>query len=356
RPRPLPAEGRKILLVRIDRIGDLVLSTPFLRNMRELFPSAEIVFLGRSFARELLAPGRLVDRILAMDDPQEVRSMSVLAQEGFDLAIDLHCDYILQPAFLARRARAACTVGFDVGGRGALFDIPVPVRGRKHFVEELLDILRTLAYQPRPYPPEVQLNPQSCVTAGNLLTQENVGERYAVFHPGGFYATQRWSAVKFAELADSIAQLGLRPVFIGGKKDRATLEEIRSKMSTQAVLLWGQTIGVAAAVIGQSTVFVGNNSGPLHIACALNIPSVSTMGPTDPVRFWPVSQLARVVHTESLERISVEEMFVAVRAALGPIETTSQAARTQSGAGQEPPLAVPGPRRSDKADRRGGVS
>ena len=317
RPRTcLPSPCRRILVVRIDRIGDLVLSTPFFRNLRECFPEAEIVLLGRSFARELLETGKWVDRIYSV--AADGQAPPALGREGLDLAIDLHCDYILRPARLARRAGAACTIGFDVAGRGAFFDIPVRPGEPKHFIEESLDLLRALGFQPRPYPPEIQLDPGARAAARRTLIERGVDGRYVAFHPGGFYSTQRWPAIRFARLAALVSQLGLACVFIGTEAERPLLDEISESMPAPAVVLCGQPLGTSAAIIGGSTLFIGNNSGPLHLACALNVPSASTMGPTDPVRFWPVSPRARVLRQKRVDDISVEDMFAAANAALTP--------------------------------------
>ena len=315
----LPQPCRKILLVRIDRIGDLVLSTPFLRNLRQLLPSGEITLVGRAFATELLHGGDLVDRIVAIGAGGGAEAVGQLAAEAFDLAVDLHYDYPLATAFLARRARARCTAGFDIGGRGALFDCPVPARQRKHFVEETLDILRALGLTPCRAPLEVHLCPQAAEASRSLLSGQGVEGPYAVFHPGGFYPEQRWPAPRFAQLADLIAEEGLAPVLIGGMEDRPLLQEIAGSMKASSAFICGQGVGVAAAAIAGSALFIGNNSGPLHIACALDVPSVSTLGPTDPVRFWPVSTRARVLRAERLEQLPVEDMLDVARTALASV-------------------------------------
>lgn len=312
----LPERCRKILLVRIDRIGDLVLSTPFLRNVREFFPSAEVVILGRGFTRDLLSDGKLVDRVLVFNDEEDFEILCRIASEGYDLAVDLHYDYELKTALLTRRARARCSAGFDIGGRGAFFDIAVPAREKKHFIDETFDILRVFGFKPRQYPPEISLCAEAYGAAREILSGEGIAGGYVVFHPGGFYPEQRWPADRFAELADLTATLGLTPVFIGGTEDDELLHKIASLTAARVTVVCGQGIGVSAALIGQSTLFIGNNSGPLHIACAMNVSSISTMGPTDPVRFWPVSGHAQVLRAKTVKDIPLNDLAVAVKTAL----------------------------------------
>lgn len=312
----IPDPCRKILVVRIDRIGDLVLTTPFLRNLRESFPGAEIVLLGRCFAREILAGSKLTDRIWALDDPSDAQRVSGLAGERFDLALDLHHDYILRPAILTRRARAACSVGFDLAGRGVLFDIAVPGFERKHFVDESLDLLRALGHKPKRYPPEIHLPPDAEESARRLLANHGVRKPYVVIHPGGYYPEQRWPAARFTALAQLIRNLGFQPVILGSRTDQLLINEMTKGMPEPPAVICGAPLGVSAAVIGGSRLFVGNNSGPLHIACALNVPSVSTMGPTDPVRFWPVSGHAQVLRANTVKDIPLNDLAVAVKTAL----------------------------------------
>ena len=311
--RRSPGKWRRILLVRIDRVGDLVLSTPFFRNLREAFPAARVVLLATGAAPELLSDGKLVDRIVVYSKTGNRGMLDELRHEEFDLAVDMHYDYTLATAILTRRVRASFCVGFDMGGRGPFFDVAVPTRQKKHFVEESLDILRTLGLVPRAVPPEITLHPRALDEAHGILTQAGVCGCYVAVHPGGFYPQQRWPATRFARLADLVAESGLTPVFIGAREDTSLLGEISGRMARKGAIVCGQSIGVAAAVIGGSALFVGNNSGPLHIACAMNVPSVSTMGPTDPVRFWPMSERARVLRADTLDHISVEEMFAAMK-------------------------------------------
>ncbi|MFB3816904.1 MAG: glycosyltransferase family 9 protein [Candidatus Methylomirabilales bacterium] len=308
-----PATCRRILLVRMDRIGDLVLTTPFLQSLRDCYPDAEVVLLGRRFAQELLAGRRLVDRLVTVED--RAGSPADPLDGPFDLAIDLHYDYLLRPALLARRANAACSVGFDIGGRGVLFDIPVPASEPKHFIEESLDILRALGHRPKRYPLALDLGPEAGEQARRLLAAQGVDGAYAIIHPGGHYPEQRWPAARFAALADSLPALGLHPILLGAAAERPLVDEVSAGMRIRPPTVCGAPLGVSAAAIGASRLFIGNNSGPLHIACALEVPSVSTMGPTDPVRFWPASDRAIVVRGSNVHAITPADMAAAVRRA-----------------------------------------
>jgi ADP-heptose:LPS heptosyltransferase len=315
RPRLLPVALRRIVVLRIDRIGDLVLSTPFLRNLRRCYPAAEIVLAARGFANALVG-AELVDRIFALEAGHEAEKLSSLASESVDVAIDLHCDYVLAPALLLRKTGARCTVGFAIGGRGRLFDVPVPQPPEVHFIDETFEILRALGLRPAPCRPEVTIPASAYEEARRLRHGQGISDAYVTFHPGGFYPAQRWPAARFGALIDETARLGLAPLVLGGPGDQSIISDVLAHARTPAAVLCGEPVAVAAAAIAGSRLFVGNNSGPLHLACALGIPSVSTMGPTNPIRFWPVSDRACVLRARTLAAITVNEMFEAIRQTL----------------------------------------
>jgi ADP-heptose:LPS heptosyltransferase len=312
----MPDTCRKILLIRVDRIGDLILSTPFFQNLPDAFPDAEVVLLGRGFSHEVLTGHRAIRRCVSVDGPDGGRVLRSLANERFDLVIDMHCDYILRTALLARRVPSSCRVGFDIAGRGSLFDIAVPAPHGKHFVEETFDIYRALGYEPKRYPPSLWLAPEVRKEARRLLAERDVLSPYLVLHPGGFYPAQRWPARHFARVAQYVSGSGITPVFIGGPEDGPALAEIDAMLGSRARIFSACSLGVSAAIISGAILFVGNNSGPLHIAGAAGVPSVSTMGPTDPVRFWPLSPHAVVLRAATVTDISAEDVGSAVEKSL----------------------------------------
>ena len=305
---------KKILVIRKDRLGDLVLSLPFLKNLRMAFPGAEITLLAQSFAGKIVSDE--ADRIIQADEPD---FHSKLKAMRFDLAIDMHYDYTLSTALLCRASGARWRAGFDISGRGFLFNIRVPAMERKHFIEETADILKTLGIQPELGVPSVFVRDGDTAAAAALLAEKGLSRKtLAAIHPGGFYKGQRWPAPRFTELLNRLHEnRKLSFVLLGSAQDGDLLSEMAAGLHGPYLNAGGLELRLCAALMAQTSFFIGNNSGPLHLACALGLPTVSTMGPTDPVRWHPVGARSIVVQKPKVEDITAAEMEQAVLKLLG---------------------------------------
>jgi ADP-heptose:LPS heptosyltransferase len=309
---------RKILLIRIDRIGDMVLSTPFFANLKNQLPDAEIVLLARPFARDLLYGNKSIDRILPW--PQEGDWRRRLRSERFDLAIDLHYDHELRTAALCWASGAARRAGFNIAGRGAFFNIRAAADERKHFIQETFDLLQALGLRPEAMAPRLFTDPAAERAAEACLAGQGLkpGAPLAVVHPGGFYPAQRWPAASFAAVADAVRdRYGLMPCVMGGAGERGLCEQTFRALKGPGAMFAGRELKESAALIKRARIFIGNNSGPLHMACALGVAAVSTMGPTDPVRWWPVGEKNEVVRKAALNDIEPEELAAAAARLIG---------------------------------------
>jgi ADP-heptose:LPS heptosyltransferase len=123
-------------------------------------------------------------------------------------------------------------------------------------------------------------------------------------HPGGRHPTQRWGAERFARLAGRLSELGSRPVVLGGGPDAGDVDRIRRLAPVEVPHLEtdADAKSLARALAGLD-LLVCNNSGPLHLASLIGVPTVSTMGPTRPELWWPAGHRARVLRRDELDCI-----------------------------------------------------
>lgn len=303
--RLLPGAVKNILVIRKDRLGDLILSLPFLKNLRTAFPGAEITLLAQSFAGQIVSDE--VDRIISPDEPALAKKLKA---QRFALAIDMHYDYTLSTALLCRASGARWRAGFDIAGRGFLFNIRVPAEEKKHFIAETADILTSLGINPELGAPSVSVRGGDKEAAIALLKEKGLSrETLVAVHPGGFYKEQRWPPQRFTELLNRLHESKkFSFLLLGGPQDAELLGEISTGLRGPHLNAGGLELRLSAALTAQASLFIGNNSGPLHLACALGLPTVSTMGPTDPVRWNPVGARNTVVRKPVVEDITVAEM------------------------------------------------
>jgi ADP-heptose:LPS heptosyltransferase len=110
-------------------------------------------------------------------------------------------------------------------------------------------------------------------------------------HPGGHYPAQRWPVERFAVVAVALAaKRGGKVVIIGGPGEDELVRTLYRYGAEHAVIVPAVDVLTLAAVMSRCDLLLGNNSGPLHLAGAIGLPTVSVMGPTDPARFWPMGR------------------------------------------------------------------
>ncbi|MDD5044350.1 MAG: glycosyltransferase family 9 protein [Candidatus Omnitrophica bacterium] len=321
RTRGLEGEEIKtILFIRHDRIGDMVLSTPVFPALKRRFPSARIIVLASTRNKEIIASDPYVDEILLYNSLGLFRRSC--SQRKIDLAIDPFCTYGLKTAFLAYLSGAKFRIGFEKAGREIFFNLKGPgLDGAGTILKHHEMLVRALGIETKDFTPRLYLSQEEISSARNAILSRGIkeGEFKIVVHPGGFYPSQRWGFERFSALCKEITQrLNAKIIFFTEDKELNISNVFNfSHLGLRQVM----------SIIGQAELFIGNNSGPLHIACALGIPTVSTMGPSDPMLWWPQGENNIVIRKDlpcspchrpacsvrdCMGLITVEEMFMAV--------------------------------------------
>ncbi|MBU1869059.1 MAG: glycosyltransferase family 9 protein [Candidatus Omnitrophica bacterium] len=298
----------KIVAIRIDRIGDIIVSMPALKALKQVFPEARISLLVSRQNEPLAKCIPYVDEVLVYEGL--FKTSAKLQKKGFDLAVDLMMDYTLKTALLTAFIRSRFRAGFDIGGRGILFSLRFKPRAVKsHMSRHIFDLINFIAAartggsltQEAVYRP-LDISDENRSFAINTLKENGItlSEFIVCMHPGGKFPSQRWPAESFARLADIlIADYKARIIFIGSKDDEPLIKRIASLMKQGPAQAIGLPLDKTAGLISQAKLFIGNNSGLLHIACCLNVPTVSTLGPTDPYLWRPEGD-NNIVVTKSL--------------------------------------------------------
>jgi len=272
-PDPRAAE---ILIIRLDRLGDFVLTLPVIENIKKHDPGARVSVLVRPQLSALASSIGMIDEVITYDG--FFRTVRRLRQQRYTVAIDMLSDYRLKPALGALCSGAPERIGFAGGFRELLFTRPVRAKqGGRPMSEVNLDLLAPLGV------PAVERVPRLTLKGGNPGRGMTVA-----LHPGSYYPSQRWPAGRFAAVAAQIAQkYDVDILVIGGRGERELVDAIMGRLGqARATAIFPDSRELAFAV-ARSAMLICNNSGPLHLAAALGTPTVSMMGPTDPALWWP---------------------------------------------------------------------
>jgi ADP-heptose:LPS heptosyltransferase len=310
----------RILLIRPDHLGDLVLTTPILQALRERAPNAYITMMVGPWSREVVERHPALDRLITCPFPgfrraeQKVlapytlltRTAQQLRSEDYDLAINLRPDFwwgaaLIYLAGIPRRIGYALSPGMPFLTHTLPFLLP------EHATVSNLRLasegLRALDYQSLDepytsgrYPLFFQPTEEECQQIDTRLQLLGITQStpIVVIHPGTGAAVKLWRSEAWAECADSLmTSYGLRVIFTGSKSEHSMLEEIAQKMVSPPILISDATVGQLAALLKRAKLVLGVDSGPLHLAVSQDTLSVRLFGPTDARIFGPWGDCAR---------------------------------------------------------------
>lgn len=300
----------KILVRATNWIGDAIMSIPALQAIRQRWPDAEITILARPWVAELYRGQDFVDRILAVKassyNPIAIeRAAQSLRAEQFNCAVLLQNAF--SAAWLAWRAKIPQRIGYARNGRSILLTkaIPVPKKGEiaaheAYYYLALLQRVGWLASIPKVEQISLRLSAEASQAAEKRLRDAGLGagkKRVAVA-PGAAYGSAKcWPAERFAAVADGLVDdFGADVVLFGSNSEIDICRQITECMRHRAVSLAGQTsIGELPALFSRCHLFVGNDSGAMHVAGAVGVPVVAVFGSTDPEGTAPVTARQAII-------------------------------------------------------------
>lgn len=297
-----PETVRSILVIRLYFIGDVLLSTPVLEALKRRFPAASLSVLVKRRALDVLLGNPWVDEILLYDEPRRGRFAldMELRSRRFDLAVDLTGD--LRSSWLLFVSEPAFRVGFNHARCGFLLDRRIPYRAERHVVDHLLGSVADVGATLESPEPAVFPGEEAASTALCLLDDVGLGDSpYLLLSPGANWSYRRWPSERFGALAERAAERhGLRSIVVGSHNDARLVEELVARSGGSAVGVAGRTsIRELAALASRARAFVGNDSGPMHIAAAAGCPVVALFGPNTPTLFGPRGAPSRVLWPET---------------------------------------------------------
>ena len=309
---------RKILLIKLSAVGDVVQTIPLLNALRRRYPSAQIDWLVKPALAELLQHNPAISNVIEFggDDGSFVdyaRLAGRLRANAYDLVLDMQGQ--LRTALFVLASGAPVRIGFD-RPRASVWDASprqFPAEARKHAwqgaregswlaythsipiptldihaVDRYLSVGPMLGFSPGRPDFSFPLAQEASTRVEALLHRHGVaGAPLLTIAPGTIWETKHWGTEKFADVARHFLRRGFAVALMGSRRERAVCEEV-ARLAPGAVDIAGETtLAELAALIRHSAISVTNDSGPMHLAVALDRPVVGIFGPTDPVWIGP---------------------------------------------------------------------
>jgi len=293
----------KILVIKPGAIGDVLLCTPVLENLRKNFPEAEINFLTQSYCREVLTGNPFINRILTYDIANGDSSWCLIKninKQKYDLIIDLFGNP--RTAIIVFNSDAKYKVGFRFKWRALAYNIKVSSRGGEvHNIEFNLDALRALGLELHTSKPLFVYNVIHKEYAENFFNSVDFNARPVIgFNPSGTWPTKVWYADKWIELGKKLNKDYNILLFWGNEKEKENAEYIKNGIGGNTILIPQTDLKYMAALINKCKVFVTNDTGPMHIAWVTGANTAAIFGPTNSKLQGPLSKNSIIIQNESL--------------------------------------------------------
>ncbi len=331
------AHLKRILVRAPNWIGDAVMCLPALRALKALYPGADITVLARARVHAVFENNPDIKDIIEYDSTGmnkgikgRIRISREIKKLGFGLAVLFQNAF--DAAFISFISRIPERVGYARDLRSPLLTMPIPITSeilKRHQVYYYLNIIEALGGGPVRDPvPHIALSEEEKVWAMEFLDKNGVWEKTLVgVGPGASYGpAKRWPPERFASALDRFAD-HLVPVIFGGLEDMEACSDVSGRLRAKHLNLAGMLdLRQFMAVLSETALFLTNDSGPMHIAAALSVPTIAIFGSTDRELTGPVLKASVAItknlacspcfkrecafgHYECLEAVSAEEVF-----------------------------------------------
>lgn len=313
RPRPASPPER-VLLLRVERIGDLLMVMDAIAAARAAWPAAQIDLAVGSWNAPLAAliPG--IDHIDQIDVPWLAREGTGLSWRGllaqanvwrerrYDLVVNFEPD--IRTNLLAWRTGAPQRAGYWTGGGGALLTDALAYDPESHVSANALALIHHCAgggERPGAMRPRLTPGANAVGAADQLLADVPASSRLVGLHVSGGRESKQWHLARFAEVGRALtAEAGTTLVLTGGPGDRAMVDQVRRALGDRPVVDASGALDLpaTAALLARLDVLITGDTGPMHLAAAVGTPIVALFGPSDPRRYGPLAEQQRVLRVQ----------------------------------------------------------
>jgi ADP-heptose:LPS heptosyltransferase len=311
RRRRAPTGPRRILLLRLERIGDLLMALPAIGDVRALAPEAEIDLVVGSWNADLARALRPAVRVATLDAAWLARdggglNLAALLRAArqwrrtrYDLAINFEPD--IRSNLLLAASGAAWTAGYRSGGGGALLDVALDYDIRAHTTDNARALVAAIFGGDRRAEDRrvLMVPPEAHAHAASLLPAVR-GPLVGV-HVSGGRAIKQWEPDRFGDVARRlIAASSATIVLTGSSGDRPLVDQVKGALPPASVIDAAGDLDLltVAAILERMDLLITGDTGPMHLAAAVGTPIVAVFGPSEPARYAPRGPYDRVVRVD----------------------------------------------------------
>ncbi|MFN0118706.1 MAG: glycosyltransferase family 9 protein [Elusimicrobiota bacterium] len=282
----------KILIIQLRRIGDILLTTPAVSFLRKKFPEAQIDFLCESMGLEVLKNNPYLNDILIYDKNKPLEQIRIVRQKKYDVIFD----FLNNPrtSYLSALSGAKETVGFNSSFRSFLYKKRIPVPKAPEYVPKrkirmIQEWLGETEQTTDPLTPQLFLINEDEKFALDWMKKENLTSKsFTILVPAHRHPIRAWKGSGFREVGLDLVDRRKEKVFLAwGPGEEDVIAKVRQGIESKLPILPPTHLRQMAAIFKEAKLVVTNDSGAMHLAVAVKVPTVTIYGPTRPIDWNP---------------------------------------------------------------------
>lgn len=304
----------KILIIKLRAVGDVVLSTIVLENLRDAFPSARIDFLTEDYCKEVVLGNPILNQVVTYDKKykmglpplkrfrENIKFLSNIHNQAYDMVIDFFGNP--RSALITWFSGAKMRIGYDFRIRKLAYNKVIISRANDiHEAEWHLDALRAISVPISSKNLNFEVGTGSREFANAFWEEQKLnGANVVAVNFSGGWATKQWHLNKWAKVVNYLIEKQNARVLVlwgPGEKDKAL--ELQKLTKNKSLLIPPTNLKQLAAILKKTKLMVTSDSGPMHIAAAMKTPCVALFGPTNPNLQGPYGNIHTIVRNEDLD-------------------------------------------------------
>lgn len=274
------AKVKRILVITLSNLGDIILTTPVIASLRREFPGSRIDVLVGPVGKEVFERDRNIFKVIIYDKHMPIagkrRLQLKLKKLNYDLVADLR----------------NTVFGLLIGPKYRTATIQHFPPGIVHSIDKHLHRLKSLGIEGHDRRPYLHITQEDEAYVSGLLSASGVREKFIAISPGAKSHLKRWTQEGFAEVADRLAaECKMDIVFVGSGEDEAVVSGIVKKMKHKPHNFTSKTnVRQLGDLLKRAKLLITNDSAPLHLGCALGARVLAIFGPTDPKKYGPIGE------------------------------------------------------------------
>ena len=305
---------QRILILRMGPLGETILTTPVIRALRNRFPKAYIAYMVAPTREELVSANPNLDEVITYEICVP-KSVYDIMKRAFQMVV------VLQPTFRlvlhTFLARIPFRVGFETNCcSGKLLQVAVPNNTNQHETSRYLDVVRGIGIQPDSDEPEMFVDDEAQGWAHDFLAKSGIDPNRPLIglNPGTGSVSRRWSKLRFAKIGDLLLREHNAQILItAGPREGSLPYELADLMACSPLILTRATPMQLGAIIQRCHLFISNDTGPMHMSTAVKTPTIALFGSSNPARWGPHWSKHTIIARESMDEITVHDVFLAAQ-------------------------------------------